>query len=128
MKKSEFLWIGVLVCIGLIVLGVCINKGLQSFSNKERVVAVKGLAEKKVKAVKATITIGSSFSGDNPNEVIAKVNAQTDQIAAYLKEKNYNDLQISEPDIYDSKTYYEWSYTGDKRIQVKKDPIVHLET
>ena len=121
MKKMEFLWTGVLVCIGLIVLGVCINKGLQSFSNKERVVAVKGLAEKRVKAATASITISSSFSGNAPKELISNVNGQTNLIAAYLKGENYIDLKILDPDIYDSKTYYEWHWTGEKQIQIAKD-------
>ena len=121
MKKLETLWIGIAICIGLIVLGFCINKGLQSFSGKERVVAVKGLAEKQIKATAAVITISSSFSGDTPNELIAAVNTQTKQIAAYLKEKNYTGFQISDPDISDSKTYYEWSWHDGKQVQVKKD-------
>jgi hypothetical protein len=33
---------GACIALGLIVVGTCINKGLQSFSNKERVVTAKG--------------------------------------------------------------------------------------
>jgi len=121
MKRIQIAGTGFLICIGLIVLGVYINKGLQSFSNKERVVTVKGLAEKKIKATAATITINSSFSGDLPNELVSYVNNQTNQIAAYLKEQKHSDLKILDPDIYDSKTYYDWTWRDGKQIQVKKD-------
>ena len=45
MDNKSNLILGACIALGLIVLGIFINKGLQSFSNKERVVTVKGLAE-----------------------------------------------------------------------------------
>jgi len=121
-KKNELISGSVILCIGLIALGVYINKGLQSFSNKERVVTVKGLAEKSIRATAATIVLSSSATGDVPQEVITKIDRNIADIKAYLKEKGYNDSKVSDIDIYDSKTYYDWDYNLDgKRIQVKKD-------
>ena len=121
MKKIELILVGLLVSIGLIVLGFCINKGLQSFSNKERVVTVKGLAEKLVQATEAKIVLTSSFSGDMPKELIANLDKQVANIQAYLKEKGYNEMKISNINLYDSKTYYDWDWENGQRIKIKKD-------
>jgi hypothetical protein len=128
MKKTEFLIFGLLICVGLTALGFYINKGLQSFSNKERVVTVKGLAEKQIKATEAKITIESLFSGDSHKELIAKTDKQVSDIEKYLKEKGYEDLIISDIYVYDSKSYYEWEWNGEKRVQVKKDRYTTTKT
>ncbi|MDR1112261.1 MAG: SIMPL domain-containing protein, partial [Bacteroidales bacterium] len=121
MKKNELILVGILLCAGLIVLGICINKGLQSFSNKERVVTVKGLAEKQIKATEAKIILSSSFSGDVPKELVAKLDNQTAGIQSYLKGNGYENAIISDINLYDSKDYYEWDWVDGKRIKVKKD-------
>jgi hypothetical protein len=121
MKKKELVLVGTLLCIGLIVLGLCINKGLQSFSNKERVVTVKGLAEKQIKATEARIVLLSSFSGDMPKEIIVKLDKQTVDIQSYLKSKGYENAAASDMNLYDSKSYYQWDWVDGKRIQIKKD-------
>jgi hypothetical protein len=121
MKKIELILVGALLCIGLIVLGFCINKGLQSFSNKERVVTVKGLAEKLIQATEAKIVLSSSFSGDVPKELIAKLDKQIADIQAYLKEKGYDDIDIADINLYDSKSYYDWNWEDGKRVKIKKD-------
>jgi hypothetical protein len=121
MKKIQIILAGVMVCIGLTVLGCYINKGLQSFSNKERAVTVKGLAEKNIKATEAKIAIRTQFSGDMPKELIAKVDARIAALSNYLKEKGYNDFKIEDLDMYDSKSYYDFEWENGKRIQIKKD-------
>ncbi|MDR1737954.1 MAG: SIMPL domain-containing protein [Candidatus Symbiothrix sp.] len=113
--------LGASIALGLLILGVCINKGLQSFSNKERVVTVKGLAEKNIKATSATISVRFDFSGDIPKDIVAKIDKKTVAIADYLKTQGYNDLKISELNLYDSKSYYVNDWVDGKRVQVKKD-------
>jgi hypothetical protein len=113
--------IGVCILVGLLALAIGINKGLQSFSNKERVVTVRGLAEKEIKAISAGICISYSFSGDEPKSLLNRIDKQTDAITVYLKQKGYNDVKVSELGLYDSKTYYEYDWVDGKRIQVKKD-------
>jgi len=112
---------GICIAIGLIVLGVCINKGLQSFSNKERVVTVKGLAEKQFQATSAVISIEVKFSGDYPKEITEQTEKRAKEIAAYLKSIGNNDVKISDIDIYDRKTYYEREWEDGKYVQVKID-------
>ena len=49
-KELTTIIVGLLIAISLIFLGYFIYKGLKSFSDKDRVVTVKGLAEKEIKA------------------------------------------------------------------------------
>ena len=51
--------------IGLIVLGLFIKLGLESFSDKDRKVTVKGLSEREVQADKVTWPIMTKELGDD---------------------------------------------------------------
>jgi hypothetical protein len=82
---------------------------------------VKGLAEKLIQATEAKIVLSSSFSGDVPKELIAKLDKQIADIQSYLKEKGYNDIDIADINLYDSKSYYDWRWEDGKRIKIKKD-------
>jgi len=113
--------LGACILVGLIAVAIGINKGLQSFSNKERVVTVRGLAEKEIKANSVGISISYSFSGDEPKPLLEKIDNRTKEITSYLKQKGYNDVKISDLNLYDSKTYYENDWVDGKRVQVKKD-------
>jgi hypothetical protein len=112
---------GVCVALGLVILGIYINKGLQSFSNKERVVTVKGLAETDIKATSASVRVSYSFSGDEPKPLVEKIESRTAEIGEYLKSKGFTDAKISELNLYDSKTYYEMDWIDGKRVQIRKD-------
>lgn len=121
MKDTSNWIIGVCIAIGLIVLGVFVNKGLQSFSQKERVVTVKGLAEKDIKAVGAKLRIDIRMSSDNPDELLKSVKNRVASVQKFLSNKGYSDLKATDIDLYDSKTYYEFRWDGEKNVQVKKD-------
>ncbi|MDR0832664.1 MAG: SIMPL domain-containing protein [Candidatus Symbiothrix sp.] len=122
MKKNIQIAIaGACVALGLIILGIFINKGLQSFSNKERVVTVKGLAEKEIKATSAGVYIYYNFSGDDPKVLVEKINNRTAELSAYLKSKGFNTPEIGELNLFDSKTYYETRWVQGHEVQVKKD-------
>jgi hypothetical protein len=121
MKKTLILSLGFFGFAGLLLLGIFINKGLQSFSNKERVVTVRGLAEKDIKAIGATISISTSLSSDFPNELLVSIDKKSAQIEAFLKEKGYTNLTVNDVEMYDSGTYYDTEWDGEKRVKVKKD-------
>ncbi|MDR1758789.1 MAG: SIMPL domain-containing protein [Bacteroidales bacterium] len=121
MKNTSFILAGLFVGIGLIVIGICLNRGLQSFSNKERVVTVKGLAEKNIKASEVKIILTSEFSGDFPKELSEKIEQRVNILATYLKEKGYDNYKVEDLNIYDSKTYYDREWDGKEYKKVKKD-------
>jgi hypothetical protein len=119
--KQQFL--GVSVLIGLFLLGFFIFKGLKTFSDKDRVVTVKGLAEMNLKANQASITIEYSFSGDELKKLIQQTESKKKVIITYLKKKGYstNEIGISNIDVEDKEKYYETELENGREVQVKID-------
>lgn len=121
MDNKSNLILGACIALGLIVLGIFINKGLQSFSNKERVVTVKGLAEQDVKADNATIVIDIRFTSDDPKSIVSAIDSRVSKISEYLRRKGYGDIKVSNLNLFDSKSYYEQKWKGGRYVDVKKD-------
>jgi len=109
--------------LGFLSLGFFIYKGLRTFSDKDRVVTVKGLAEMNMTALSSTISIGFHFEGDDLQNLIKKTENKRDAIIAYLKDNDYskNDIEIKNVDVYDRQTYYEYQWRDGKQVQVKID-------
>ena len=122
-QSSKQLFLGACVLIGLFLLGFFIYKGLKTFSDKDRVVTVKGLAEMNLTANQATITIGYSFSGDELKDLIQQTENKKKAIVAYLKKKGYStdEIGISNIDIADKEKYYETEWENGREVQVKID-------
>lgn len=104
MKKFRFEVI--IITVGIIVLGYLIRSGLYVFSDKERVVVVKGLAEKEVPANKVTWPILYKDADNNLSELYNRMNKTNAKIIDFLKANGLTDKEISvnPPEIYDSST------------------------
>ena len=74
-----------IIALGIIVLGFCIKSGMNDFTNRDRKVTVKGLAEKEVEADKVTWAIQTSEQGNDLPTLYNKINATTDKVKAFLK-------------------------------------------
>jgi len=109
--------------LGLCLLGFFIFQGLKTFSDKDRVVAVKGLAEMDMKATAATIALNFSFSGDNLQNLIKQTENKKDAVIAYLTNVGYdkNSIKIGILDVTDRQKYYEPRLQNGEQIQVKID-------
>lgn len=70
--------------LGLILLGYFVFKGMKTFSDKDRVVTVKGLAEMNMTANAATITLDYSFSGDDLQSLMKQTETKKNAILDYL--------------------------------------------
>ena len=57
MEKYEKIIVAAIVAFGLLLLGLCLKGGIDNFTNKDRRVTVKGLAEKEVDADKVVWTL-----------------------------------------------------------------------
>lgn len=116
--------------VGLCLLGFFIFKGLKTFSDKDRIVTVKGLAEMNITATAASISVSFPISGDNLQEVIKQTDAKKNAIISYLKTVGYNqsDIQISNLDINDRQKYYESEWQGNQQVKVKIDRYIITQT
>lgn len=109
--------------IGLSLLGFFIYKGLKTFSDKDRVVAVKGLAEMNITATSASISLSFAISGDNLQDVIKQTDGKKKSILEYLKNAGYNtkDIQLNNIDVTDRQKFYETEWQNGKQVKTKID-------
>ncbi len=109
--------------IGFFLLGFFIFKGLKTFSDKDRVVTVKGLAEMDMTATSATISLSYGFSGDYLQEIIQLSENKKNAILKYLTNNGYdrNDIVIHNKGVVDRQKYYEPRWQNDQEVMVKID-------
>src|SRR5210317_1466808 len=100
-------FIGISLILGLSLLGFFIFKGLKTFSDKDRVVKVKGLAEMNITAVSAQINLSFSFSGDNLEKIIHDTENKKVRIINYLIANGIEEtnIKIGSPLITDREKY-----------------------
>ena len=128
---SKSIIVGFSLLSGLFLLGFFIFKGLKTFSDKDRVVTVKGLAEMNMTATSATIALNFSFSGDNLQDIIRQTANKKNAVVAYLTTIGYaeNDITIDDVGVTDQQKYYEtqWRPNG-QEVQVKIDRYTIFQT
>ena len=78
-----------IIAIALFLMGLFLKNGLDGFSNKDRVVNVKGLAEMEVKANKVTWPLMYKEIGNDLTFLYNKINSSNETIVDFLKEKSY---------------------------------------
>ena len=84
-----------IIAVGIIVLGLCVKSGLDSFSDKDRKVTVKGLSEREVEADKVTWPILTKEIGDDLPVLYTRINATTAKVKTFLKQSGIKDSEIS---------------------------------
>ncbi len=121
--KNKSIILGCSIILGAFLLGFFIFKGLKTFSDKDRVVTVKGLAEMNMKATSATISINFSFSGDDLKDVLQQSEDKKIAIINYLKENGYTEkeVEINNINVTDRQTYYETQWRNGQEVLVKID-------
>lgn len=87
MDKFKSFVSSLLVAVGIVVLGLCVKSGLGSFSRNARVVTVKGLAEKEVKADKVIWPIVYKELGNDLNALYNTINKKNKVVFDLLESK-----------------------------------------
>ena len=93
----------ILISIAIVLLGLSIKAGMDNFSYRDRIVTVRGLAEKEVKANKVTWPIVVKQVGNSLNEIYANVQKTNSTIIGFLKSNGIEDSEISvnDPELID---------------------------
>lgn len=122
-SKWQTLFLGICLFSGLSLLGFFMFKGLKTFSDKDRVVTVKGLAEMNMMATNATINLTFSFSGDDVQDLIQKTEKKKESIISYLSKNGFesNDFTTGKLEITDRQKYYEIQWRNNQQVQIKID-------
>ena len=93
--KSTNIVAAVLLAVGLLALGLCVRSGLKSFTDNQRTVEVRGLAEREVPANHVTWPIVFSMTGNQLPDVYASVNTTNATVVKFLKDNGLSDKEIS---------------------------------
>ena len=95
----------VILAVGLLFLGIFIEKGFSEFAERDRSVNVKGLAEKEVPADKVTWPLVYKSLGNDLNMLYSDIKRSNQTILEFLKEKGIDEKEISvnAPEIIDLK-------------------------
>jgi len=120
---SKTVILGTSLFLGLLLLGFFIFKGLKTFSDKDRVVTVKGLAEMNMMATSASINLKFSFSGDNLQDIIRLTDNKKKSIIAYLTSIGYSEstIQVNNIGVTDRQKYYENEWQNGQQVKTKID-------
>lgn len=93
----------IIISIGLFLIALFLKNGLEDFSNKDRVVNVKGLAEMEVAANKVTWPLMYKEIGNDLTALYNKINSSNESIVNFLKENGLeeNEITVNAPEIVD---------------------------
>lgn len=116
---------------GFALLGSNISSGIESFVNRDRIVTVKGLSERHVKADRVIWPVGFRELGDDLQDVYGRIEKRKDQVVAFLKEAGLTDaeIEVASPQVTDAqaemyanqKSRYRYSMT--QTVTVSSDKV-----
>ena len=94
-----------ILAIGLIVMGLLLKNGIDRFTDKDRTVCVKGLAEIEVPANKVTWPMMYKVVGNDLIDIYNRISQTNQTIENYLKKHGIGETEISvnAPEIIDMK-------------------------
>src|SRR5574344_369834 len=94
-QETNHLIIGLCIAFSLFFIGLFIYKGLNSISNKDRYVSVRGLSEKEVSADYATLTISYSEGSNDMSGLLSKIEQNNKKVVAFVKSKGLTESEIN---------------------------------
>ena len=102
MKEKNILG-AAFIALGLMCLGWFIKAGIDNFSEKDRKVNVKGLAEQEVEADKVTWPIVSKEVGNDLPDLYNKIGVTQKKIKAFLLRSGIKESELTEnaPQVID---------------------------
>lgn len=92
---KERLLSAAILAVGIIVMGLCLKAGIDNFTEKDRKVTVKGLAEKEVKADKVTWPITSKELGNDLPELYNRIAGKQLIIKRFLLANGISESEIT---------------------------------
>lgn len=98
-------WIveSIILAVGLIVLGFLLNTGINNFTNRDRVVTVKGLAEMEVAADKVIWPLMYKDIGNDMETLYTNIQSKNKTIVDFLMSNGISseEITVAPPEIID---------------------------
>jgi len=102
-RIREAALLGAFICLGLVVFGYLLSSTALKVKGMDRVVTVKGLAEREVEANIAIWPIKFNEAGNDLTDLYTVIENKSDLIVKFLKNNGFsdNEITISQPAIVD---------------------------
>lgn len=84
-----------LIALGMALAGMAVKAGMDNFTDKDRVVTVKGLAEMEVPANKITWPIVTAEIGNDLGQLYADIDRKNKIVVSFLKAGGLTDSEIA---------------------------------
>lgn len=101
--KPSLIISSAIVALGIVLQGLALKSGIDRFSDRDRVVTVRGLCEKEVHANKVTWPIVTKEVGNDLTAIYPKIEASNKAIVDFLTSAGIEESEISvdAPQVYD---------------------------
>ncbi len=101
--KPSLIISSAIIGVAIVILGFALKGGIDNFSNRERVVTVRGLCEKEVSANKVTWPIVTKEVGNDLVALYTKIESTNKAITAFLAEGGIqpSEISVNPPQVYD---------------------------
>ena len=101
--RVEAILFSLIMALGMVLFGFIMKSAVNRFIEKERVVSVKGLAEKDVKADLVVWPLVYKEAGNDPAVMYENITRKNAVIVEFLKSKGIADseISVSPPSVYD---------------------------
>ncbi len=92
-----------IIAVGMVIMGWTLKCGIDNFVNKDRIVTVKGLAEREVPADRVTWSISTTEMGDNLPVLYQRISEQAGKIKNFLVTNGIpeSEITINPPTVND---------------------------
>ncbi|MDE6366248.1 MAG: SIMPL domain-containing protein [Muribaculaceae bacterium] len=103
MNKSTVIGAAVLA-VSICVLGLCIKAGIDNFAFRDRVVTVRGLAERTVEADYVTWPMNYAVAGDDLSSLYNEMQTNNDIVVKFLTDNGIerDEISVNPPDLYNA--------------------------
>lgn len=93
-----------ILAVSIIILGFCIKAGIDNFSFRDRVVTVRGLAERTVEADYVTWPMSYSIAGNDLPELYNRMQRSNEIVVKFLTNNGIaaDEISVNPPDLYNS--------------------------
>ena len=110
--------LGVFICLGMIIAGWILGSSALKIKQYERIVSVKGLSEREMKADVAVWPIRFSSASQDLTQLYDTMEINTQQIQAFLKGEGFTaeEITTASPNITDK---YAQQYGGDSNVALR---------
>lgn len=110
--------LGALIAVGLGILGSTLGSSAIRFKEYERVVSVKGLAEREVPANIAIWPIAFTAADSDLTALYSKLEGDADRIVAFLEERGFgsDEITVAAPEVTDKLAQ---RYGGNEQVQLR---------